>query len=201
VPQTRIKVGPADHGRRMSWDEFDLAEVQEGYHYELSRGVLTVSDVPGRRHVAQMIVLRRQLDAYDLTHPGRIHGILSGSDCKILVPDLDSERHPDVAVYKTPLPAGDLWTNWVPELVIEVVSPGSEHRDYEEKPQEYLHFGVKEYWVVDADRREVLGLRRWGGRWRERIVRPPEIYRTRLLPGFEFDCSRVFDAAEAAGAD
>ena len=33
-----IKVGPADHGRRMSLADFDHAEVQEGYLYELGRG-------------------------------------------------------------------------------------------------------------------------------------------------------------------
>ena len=30
--------------------------------------------------------------------------------------------------------------------------PSSRHRDYEEKPEEYLRLGVGEYWIVDADR-------------------------------------------------
>lgn len=72
---------------------------------------------------------------------------------------------------------------WIPEIVIEIVSPGSEQRDYEEKREEYLQFGVQEYWIVDAERQEVLILRRVGGRWREKIIRPPETYRTRLFAG------------------
>lgn len=36
-----IKVGPADHGRQMSLADFDHAEVQEGYFYELGRGSLS----------------------------------------------------------------------------------------------------------------------------------------------------------------
>ena len=51
MSKTITKIGPADHGRRMSLEEFDHAEGQEGYLYELSRGVITVADVPRRRHL------------------------------------------------------------------------------------------------------------------------------------------------------
>jgi Uma2 family endonuclease len=99
-------------------------------------------------------------------------------------------------VYQTPPPAQENdWAAWIPEIVIEVVSPGSEQRDYVEKREEYLAFGVREYWIVDADRQELLILQRSRGRWSPRIVRPPEVYRTQLLPGFEFACEQVFQAA------
>jgi Uma2 family endonuclease len=199
MAQVVAKIGPADHGRLMSLDDFDKAEVLEGYIYELSRGVITVSDVPNRRHMVQVTAIRRQLTAYDLNNPGRIDTIAAGSECKILLADLESERHPDVAVYKEPpLDEEDMWSTWTPDLVIEVVSPGSAGRDYGEKREEYLRFGVREYWIVDADRREMLVLRRARGRWKERIIQPPEVYRTRLLPGFEFSCEAVFQAADKA---
>jgi len=193
-----IKIGPADHGRRMSLADFEHAEVQEGHLYELGRGVIIVSDVPGPRHLMQINALRRQLHGYDLQHPGKIHSIAGGSDCKILLADLDSERHPDVAIYKNPPPEGeDFWAAWIPEIVIEVVSPGSEQRDYVEKREEYLRFGVREYWIVDAEREEVLVLRRSGGRWIERTLRASDTYRTRLLPDFVLACEPVFEAARS----
>ncbi len=195
-----LTVGPADQGRRLRLDEFAGADRQEGYLYELARGVLVVSDVPGRRHLAQLSALRRQLAAYDLAHAGRIHTLAAGSECKLLIAALESERHPDLAVYQTPPPDDEpLWELWVPEIVLEVISPGSEQRDYAEKREEYLLFGVLEYWIFDAERRELLVLRRAGGRWRERTVRPPEVYRTRLLPGLELACGPVFEAADDAG--
>ena len=67
-----VKVGPADHGKRMSLDDFDKAEVQEGYLYELSRGVVAVTDVPGRRHLAQVDAIRQQFYDYRARHPKRI---------------------------------------------------------------------------------------------------------------------------------
>lgn len=61
--KTAILIGPADHGRRMTLEEFDTAEVREGHLYELSRGVITVSDVPGKSHLDQVYALNRQLHA------------------------------------------------------------------------------------------------------------------------------------------
>jgi Uma2 family endonuclease len=190
-----IKIGPADHGRRMTLDDFDRAEIQEGLLYELGRGVIIVSDVPGRRHLMQLNAIRRQLHAYDFQHPGRIHTIGSGSDCKILIADLESERHPDVAIYKNPPPQEeDFWGLWIPEIVIEVVSPSSEERDYVEKREEYLRFGVREYWIVDAQRQEILVLRRWRGRWTERVLHASDTYSSCLLPDFVFVCAAVLEA-------
>jgi Uma2 family endonuclease len=192
-------IGPADRNRRMSLAEFDHAEAQEGYLYELSRGVIIVSDVPDPRHLAQVDEITQQLADYRRRHHGVIHRVAGGSDCKILLRDLESERHPDIAVYKTPPPRnGDLWASWKPELVIEVVSPGSEERDYVWKRGEYLDFGVREYWIVDHQRREVLVLRRRGPQWTERIVTDSERCTTRSLPGFELDVAAVFREADRA---
>jgi len=40
MPKTIVKIGPMDDGRQMSLDDFDEAEVQPGFHYELSRGII-----------------------------------------------------------------------------------------------------------------------------------------------------------------
>ncbi len=84
---------------------------------------------------------------------------------------------------------------WIPELVVEVVSRGSEDRDYVEKRDEYLAFGVKEYWIIDAQRKQMLVLRRFRGRWKEQTVSPGDVYQTALLPGLRFDLDAVMQAA------
>ena len=202
MPKTVARIGPGDHGRRMSLDDFESAEGADGFLYELGRGAVTVVDVPDSQHLAQVDEIREQFYVYKRSNPGRIHRMGSGSDCKILLADLVSERHPDWVVYKTPPPAAagatELWSTWIPEIVIEVVSVSSRHRDYEEKPEEYRQFGVKEYWIVDAERREMLVLRRSKGRWSEQVVRPDAPYASPLLPSFSLDLAPVFAAAADA---
>ena len=176
MAQVVTKIGPADHGRRMSLDEFDKAQAEEGRIYELSRGIIAVTDVPALRHLCQVDAIRDQLSAFQFARPKRSLYIVGRGHCKIMVAELVSERN----------------------LVIEVVSPESERRDYVQTPEEYLRFGVREYWIVDADRREMLALRRTGGRWKEHVIRPPEVYRIGLLRGFEFNCEVVFEAADKA---
>ena len=197
MPKTTIRVGPADHGQPMSLDDFEHAEAAEGYRYELARGVVVVTDVPKPKHLRILHAIRKQIGAHDLAHPGTIHMIAGGGECKVLVDGYQSERHPDLAVYKTEPPSeGDeVWGQWVPELVVEIVSKGSAQRDYQEKREEYLAFGVKEYWIVDPAKAAMLVLRRYRGRWTERAVGPADVYETPLLPGLRFECGPVFAAA------
>ena len=128
--KTETRIGPGDHGRRMSLTDFDLAEGEEGHRYELSNGVITVANGPDRRHFGQVDDLRRQLYAYRAAHPQAVYCIGGGGEVKLLIAGAESERHPDVALYKrAPDDEDDLWATWVPDLVIEVVSPGSVARD------------------------------------------------------------------------
>lgn len=189
-------VGPQDHGRRMSLAEFDHAEVKEGYLYELGRGVVIVRDVPGKKHLAAVYTLRQLLAAYVLSHPGRIHTIAGSNECKLLVDGHQSERHPDLSIYKTEPPdTADIWATWVPEIVVEVVSPGSEHRDYLEKPDEYLAFGVHEYWIIDAAKQQLVLMRRTAGRWASTMLGPEDTLKTGLLPDFALELAPIFQAA------
>ena len=184
---SKIIVGPSDHGRRMTLDEFDTAEGVEGRLYELSRGEVIATDVPDPGHAEVVLTLRRQLVALQIAKPNVFHGVYGYAECKLLIEPTQSERHPDLAVYKTPPPAKDssVWSVWVPELVVEVVSPGSEQRDYVEKAEDYLHVGVAEYWIVDVPRGVITVHRRSRGRWQKQELRAGARYTTHVLPGFE----------------
>ena len=84
---TPLRIGPADHGRTMTLDEFEDAEFEEGYRYELARGVLEVSEVPGEPHALIVwIILRRSRTMIgnilaSSTGPAVVRSI--GSDCRL----------------------------------------------------------------------------------------------------------------------
>ena len=47
-----------------------------------------------------------------------------------------------------------------PDLVIEILSPGTRRRDKGRKRAVYDREGVQEYWIVDPDARAITALRR-----------------------------------------
>lgn len=186
-----IRVGPEDHGKRMSLDDFDCAVGREGYLYELNKGVIDVVNVPKPSHGRQVRAVLRQITLYEEEHPEVIEFVAGSGDAKLLIGPSQSERHADVSIYLSPEPAEDIWSRWVPEIIVEVVSERSAKRDYEDKPPEYLALGVREYWIIDARRRQMTVLTRWRGQWKERVVKPPRKHSTNLLPGFALDLKRV----------
>jgi hypothetical protein len=199
VAKTKRTIGPRQHGCRMSLKSFEFAKVEDGWLVELARGYLVVSEVANYYHGMQIIAINRPLRLYDATHPGTIHAILGSLECKLLIPKLESERHPDIAVYLT-APKGPknrtMWRTWIPELAIEVVSDSSRDRDYTEKRDEYWAIGIREYWIVDAKLEQVLILKRGRSQWTEKKLGPADVCETKLLPGFKLSCREVFASAE-----
>jgi Uma2 family endonuclease len=182
---TRLRIGPADHARPMTLDEFVDAEFEEGRIYELARGVVEVTEVPDVSHARIVDRIVDLLAYYKQEHPGLIVLKSGGGMCRLRLPGMQSDRRPDQAIYLSPPPSPgrDTWRRWVPEIIVEVVSAESEDRDYVEKREEYLRAGVREYWLLDPSRRQMLVLQRAGDVWKKRTVAAEGAYRTHLLPG------------------
>ena len=79
-----------------------------------------------------------------------------------------------------------------PDLVIEVLSESTEDRDREIKRRIYGKFGVREYWMVDPEAREVTIVE--FPEDRERVVRVGAAVESALLPGLRVDLEGLFAA-------
>lgn len=204
LAKRKSKIGPREHGRKMSLKDFEFIETEEGYHIELSRGYITVSESANFIHGFIVSIIRNALGIYQVENPGRLFVILHSHECKLLVPSWESERHPDLAVYLTK-PKGKkdrtLWRRYIPELVIEVVSERSVDRDYIEKREEYRDLGIKEYWIVDAKREQIIQLRRGKSDWMEKRLGLESVLTTKLLPGFKLPFQTILDEVREAGID
>jgi Uma2 family endonuclease len=83
-----------------------------------------------------------------------------------------------------------------PDLVVEILSPGTKRRDLGIKRDLYERVGVREYWVVDPDR-EVLTS--YGRRAADAIFNQPEefskaagaVVKSALFPGLEISLDQV----------
>ena len=186
----RIRIGPADNGRRMTLEEFWDAETQSGYHYELARGVLEVTQVPGESHYQIIHNLHEMFSEHRRQHPGLILRIGRGSDVQYVFPELEIDRNPDLAVVFREIPTRDVRGRRLSVLGVEVISPGvrARERDYVDKRADYLAVGLLEYWIVDPDEKRVTVLvrRKVDGvaGWEERSFEGDVVIVSDLLPGF-----------------
>ncbi len=187
TPTTGRHIGPEDQGRIMTLEEFIAADFEEGFLYELARGVVEVTEVPGPNHGRIVHRLARLFIHHEDEHPGIINYRAGGGECRIRLPGMISDRHPDQAIYLDPQPPGsDPWTRWIPHIVVEIVSERGEDRDYVVKREEYLRAGVREYWIIDPAGRELHTLTREGDVWKETLLSEKTPYQTPLLPGLVF---------------
>lgn len=185
----RMQIGPTDRGRRLTLAEFQDAEWQPGYLYELARGVVVVTRIPNGRHWQIVHNTHELFSIYLRDHPGLIRRIGHGSDARYISPAFQSDRHPDIAILFRQAPTGHEGTP-LPVLGVEVVSRGkrARRRDYEEKREEYLAIGLREYWIVDPEERRVTVLVRREAEgilsWEERAFGGDDAIAGELLPGF-----------------
>ena len=179
------RLGPADHGLRMSLDEFREADAEEGYRYELARGILEVTQVPNDPHGFIVWNLLSALVLYNQARPGVILRAGEASGFRLWLPAMLSGRNPDVAVVLQGTPK-DRRGRRPPAFVAEVVSPGAEahERDYVTKREEYLRFGCLEYWILDLEQRRVTVLIRDGDTWAEQVFTNGQVATGLALPGF-----------------
>jgi Uma2 family endonuclease len=187
----QLRLGPADHGRSMSIPEFRDADEEEGYRYELARGVVEVTEVPGPAHRRIVGNLYRAIARYDQDHPGLIETFGGGSEFRLWIPGQESGRNPDLGVVLEGSPR-DARGRTQPALVGEVVSRGSRVRDYQTKREEYHQFGVLEYWIVDPTLRRVVVLDRSEADWNEHVAKADDLIPSRVLPGLNARVSELW---------
>jgi Uma2 family endonuclease len=176
------RIGLADHGRKMTLEEFREAEEEDGYRYELARGVLEVSEVPNDPHGMVVANLYDGISRYRRDHPGVILRYGGGNEFRFWLPHMISGRNPDLGVVLRGAP-NDWRGRRLPALAAEVVSRGSVNRDYEVKREEYLAYGLLEYWIVDPLKRIVTVLTRHGDTWDEAVFRDEQVIVSLVLPG------------------
>lgn len=191
---TVLKLGPADHGRRLSRDEYESADYREGFKYELIDGRLAVSPQANfSQHWLERWLVRR-LDRYADGHP-EVVGFLANKG-RVFVPGREdlTAAEPDVALYHA-LPDLETvdeidWRLISPFLVAEVLTTeDNAEKDFVRNVDLYFQVPtIREYWILDgrgqAEQPTLHVRRRHGSRWVVREVAAGETYESRLLPGF-----------------
>ena len=139
---------------RMALSQITWQDVQQlpddGNRYEAIEGELYVTPAPTLRH--QRISRRLFLALHELLgDPG--HGELFYAPTGVEFPATEEGVQPDL-VFVSNERRGILTDRWIrgaPDLVIEILSPTTAHRDRGVKRKLYERQGVEQYWIADPD--------------------------------------------------
>lgn len=106
-------------------------------------------------------------------------------------------REPDIVVYLTEhLDRIGKTFGRVPDLVVEVLSPGTRDLDLTKKFREYAQAGVSEYWLVDPSVRGIQVYTLQAGHYApEGHFGAGQRARSLVLPGFEVAVEEIFPGA------
>jgi Uma2 family endonuclease len=181
---------------RLRWTvkNLELLPQNEGTYYEVIDGELFVARSPHRRHQQIGGRIFGELDIWSqisglgeaIPSPGIIF-----SESDTVIPDVAWLSKKRLAAIEDE--AGHLTA--VPELVIEVLSPGTQNieRDKKTKLNLYSATGVQEYWIVDRFSQQVEVYRYSAGKLTLVVtLSENQVLTSPLLPGFKCSVSRFF---------
>jgi len=181
----------ATTARRLTIVELEaLPEEQPGDRHELIAGALVVTPVPIRKHqlISGNISFALELLVRE-HHLGRLYAVPTGVRLHpdtLLIPDI-------CYVGRAKLPIIDPKViDVAPDLVIEILSPGTRQRDLTLKRELYERFGVQEYWIVDPVRETVMVLALTGERYEPVPTGEEGQVRSRVLPELTLTLADIF---------
>jgi len=185
------RIGIMKHAAtKMNYDQLCLLP-EDGNQYELFDGELVMTPSPRPHH--QEIVIK--LSALLLQH------VQGNSLGKVYVAPLDTIMdeytvvQPDILFVSRERVAEVVKERieGAPDLVVEVLSPSTFHKDLRRKMHVYSQFGVKEYWIVDPEEQTLALYQRVGEKLQlTRQFASDETFQSPLLPGFDLEVHAIF---------
>jgi Uma2 family endonuclease len=176
-----------------SW-EFDVADFEEGWRYELVNGVLIVNPPPSLAERDPNEELGHWLRNYRETHPRG--AALDFTVAEQTVHVGADRRRMDRAIWAG---LGRLpHETETPTIAVEFVSQGrrSHERDYQIKREVYRLAGVLEYWVIDRFDHSMTVYCFARGTTKQKRLGERQTYSTALLPGFKLPLKRLFSLTD-----
>ena len=186
---------PNSRGVKLTYDDFVLFP-DDGLRHELIDGEHYVTPSPNTRH--QQVLLNLTMLIEQRLRDERT-GRMFFAPFDVVFSRFDVVE-PDL-LYMSNARAAQILTaanvQGVPELVVEIGSPGTRRRDETIKRTLYERAGVSEYWVVDPELDIVRVYRRDGERFarpRELSAEAGDVLTSQLLPGLALALQTIFQS-------
>lgn len=191
VPLPQERTWPPRQGEWTYQDYMRLPD--DGYHYEVIKGVLYMTAASRPRHQRAS---RNLLVALHLFVTEQETGEVLSSPIDVLLGDLATPVEPDIIFISRQRSSiiEEKFVKGAPDLIVEILSPSNWVVDRRDKFAVYQASGVGEYWIVDPDTKtvEVYHLRQDSYALLERYE-PGQTVQSELLTGFEISVDHIFD--------
>jgi Uma2 family endonuclease len=179
---------------KMTLEEFLNYDDGTDALYELENGELIVMPAESElnRRIAMFLVayfLKRGISSDRLTMKTEV--AVSGARVSVRVPDLIVLSEEGAIALEGANRSIVLMDMPPPLLVVEVVSPNQENRDYRYKRSEYAARGIAEYWIVDPMQQRVTVLEWVEGFYEEQVYVGDAQIVSPLLGGSELMAAQV----------
>lgn len=132
----------------------DIEALPEGERAELIDGEMFRMDSPMRTHQKILMKMAFEIEFYIRNHRGSCE-VYPAPFAVYIKKDNRNYVEPDILVICDKDKLDEKGCHGAPDWIIEIVSPSSVKMDYERKVKLYREAGVREYWIVDAERETV----------------------------------------------
>lgn len=129
-----------------------IYSLPDGQRAELIDGVVYDMAPPGTIHQRLIMNLSATIHNYIKTNSGSCE-VYPAPFAVFLNKDDKTYVEPDISVICDKNKLDDRGCNGAPDFIIEVVSPSSRKMDYSTKNALYSDTGVREYWIVDPEKK------------------------------------------------
>lgn len=133
----------------------DYYALPDEQRVELINGILYDMAAPTTVHQSLSLAIGQRLANYIMGKKGECMTFLAPVDVQI---DCDDKTmlQPDILVVCDRSKIIDRCIYGAPDLIIEILSPSTRRKDMSIKLAKYADAGVREYWLVDPDRKKVV---------------------------------------------
>src|SRR5690606_3942831 len=181
--------GKYSYADYLTWQMDEMVEIIKGRLFKMTAA-------PSRIH---------QKVAAKLTYI--LYGFLEGKPCEVYTAPFDvrlpktSTRdediytvvQPDICVVCDPTKLDDAGCLGAPDLIVEILSPGNNQKEVQNKYEVYQESSVKEYWIIHPSEQTLLIYSLQNGRFvPSRLFTSGDKVVSHAIPGFNLDLEQFF---------
>jgi Uma2 family endonuclease len=176
-----------------TYRDYKKWELAPSERFELIDGVAYAMSAPGDRHQAILLALLLKFGNFMEDKPCKVRP--APYDVRLFYKEDESDDtvvQPDLSVICDEAKRGPEGCRGAPDLVVEILSPSNTAIELARKFDLYRKAGVREYWVINPDEKNLHAHRFEGGQITARVYGEKDKAPVEIFPGLEIALEAVF---------